>query len=63
MSYDVARLIINNAFDLKNMGKKQCHLVALGSNNIRKWKQEPQRVLEMFEYLMRRTRNIQGKIY
>ena len=63
MSYDMAKIIINTAIGLKNLGQKQCHLVVLGSNNLRKCKEQPQKLLDMFEYLMRRTRNIQGKIH
>ena len=58
MSLDMARLIYNDIVEMKNWNLKQVHLIALGSNNLRRLKQSPQELLDMFEYLMRRARNI-----
>ena len=62
MSMEMARDIFNCAIGLKDMGRKQLHLVALGGNNLRNCKEEPQSVLDMFEFLMIKTRNIPGKL-
>ena len=62
MSYDMARQILKYAIELEKMGRKQAHLVALGDNNLRNYEEEPQDLLKMFEFLMRRARIFKGKI-
>ena len=60
MSYDIARSIFNDAIELEQRQQKQVIGILLGGNNLRKWKQGSNDVLDMFEFLLRKTRKIQG---
>ena len=57
MSYDMARTIIKDAYELNEMQQDQIQLLAVGGNTLRDGF-TPEQILDMVEYVMRRTRKI-----
>ena len=60
MSMDMARRISKDIKEMEKLNLQQAHIVALGGNNLRWIREKPQDVLDMFEFLMIRNRNVQG---
>ena len=56
MSYNISRKIIK---DIKSQsGNPQIHVILLGDNNLRWMKNDANEVLEMFQFLLSRTKDI-----
>ena len=57
MSYDMARTIIKDAYELNEMQQNQIQLLGVGGNTLRDGF-TPAEICDMVEYVMRRTRKI-----
>ena len=55
----MARTIIKDAYELNEMQQDQIQLLAVGGNTLRDGF-TPKEILDMVEYVMRRTRKISG---